>query len=160
MIEANMNVKKIALGLGSNLGDRQQNIDQAVESLSLAGLKDIYLSKFVESEPVDCPAGSGIYLNGALSAEWHGSCRQLLVLCQQIEQSLGRAQVREINSPRPIDIDILLFSSESYCESDLIVPHPRMLSRNFVMLPLAEVAGSWIIPSMGITVQQVAEGFL
>jgi 2-amino-4-hydroxy-6-hydroxymethyldihydropteridine diphosphokinase len=155
-----MDVKKMALGLGSNLGDRQKNINKAVELLTLGGVHEICISKLVESEPVDCPDGSGLYLNGALSALWSGSCRQLLILCQQVEQSLGRPQVREVNSPRPIDIDILLFGSESFCESDLIVPHPRMLNRDFVMTPLAEVAGSWIIPNKGITVKQAAKEFL
>ncbi|MCH2206107.1 MAG: 2-amino-4-hydroxy-6-hydroxymethyldihydropteridine diphosphokinase [Lentisphaerales bacterium] len=149
---------KVALAYGSNLGNRSENITLAVDKLKENGLGNICCSKHVVSKPVDCPQGSGDFLNGALTGEWQGSCRELLDLCQKIEGEVGRSKVREINSPRPIDLDILLFGEEMFAEEDLKVPHERMLQRGFVMGPLAEVAADWIIPGEDSTVGQYFKG--
>lgn len=148
----------VALAYGSNLGDRAENIALAVRKLESNGLRNVNCSKHVISEPVDCPEGSGDFFNGALTGQWQGSCRELLDLCQKIEIEIGRPEVREINSPRLIDLDILLFGTETYAEIDLVVPHERMLQRDFVMGPLAEVAADWMIPGEKSTVGRYFEG--
>ena len=155
-----MAYRKVALAFGSNLGDREENILLAVLKLEENGFRNISCSSSMVSEPVDCPEGSGEFFNGSLTGEWSGSCRDLLILCQKIEKELGRPGVREVNAPRPIDLDILLFAEEVYSEVDLKVPHERMLVRDFVMLPLAEVAADWIIPGQNATVKECLEPFL
>ena len=152
-----MKVTKVALGLGSNLGNREANIFAALELLQQCGFTDQQVSSLVSSEPVDCPEGSGEFLNGAATGVWKGAARDLMEVCQRIEKELGRPEVREINSPRPVDLDILLFGDEIVSEEDLVVPHPRMSERDFVMKPLAEIAKDWIIPDSGITVESKAE---
>ena len=76
--------------------------------------------------------------------------------CNEVEREMGRPQQREINSPRTIDIDILLFGNECICVEGLSVPHKRMLNRNFVMMPLAEIAGDWIVPGTSKSVGELA----
>ena len=150
----------VALAYGSNLGDRTVNINRAVELLKQEGFDVIKVSEPMESQPVDCIAGSGIFLNGAIAGKWSGTSQELLALCQKIEKMLGRKEIREINSPRPIDLDILLFGREVIKEENLTVPHPRMNERDFVMLPLNEVAYDWVIPTSGCTVSEAARKFL
>ena len=150
----------VALALGSNLGDRSQNICKAVTLLQENGFQLDVVSEMMSSEPVDCPDGSGEFLNGALTGRWHDSCRALMELCQEIERKLGRPGEREINAPRPVDLDILLFGNEIYDERDLKVPHVRMLERDFVMLPLNEIASNWQVPGTENTVGELSQVFL
>ncbi|MCM8536101.1 MAG: 2-amino-4-hydroxy-6-hydroxymethyldihydropteridine diphosphokinase [Lentisphaeraceae bacterium] len=148
-----LQLNKVALAFGSNLGDRAQMIKAAIEQLELHGFHVQKVSKNYSSTPVDCPVDSGDFLNGALIGKWKGTCRELLSVCQEIEQELGRLTIREINSPRPIDLDILLFNEEIYDEKDLVVPHQRMHLRDFVLEPLAEVASDWFIPTLKTSVE-------
>lgn len=153
-----MSYKKVALAYGSNLGDRYKNIELAISKLKENGVENIVSSKPMKSEPVDCPSGSGEFLNGALVGEWSGTCKELMLTCQMIEREMGRSEVREINAPRFMDLDILLFGDESYELPDLQVPHARMFERDFVIMPLAEVAADWILPGVNCTVGQYLEG--
>ncbi|MCM8530555.1 MAG: 2-amino-4-hydroxy-6-hydroxymethyldihydropteridine diphosphokinase [Lentisphaeraceae bacterium] len=148
-----LQLNKVALAFGSNLGDRSLTIKTALEHLESHGFHILNVSKNHSSEPVDCPDGSGEFLNGALIGNWPGTCRELLLVCQEIEQDLGRLAIREINSPRPIDLDILLFNEDIYAEKDLIVPHERMHLRDFVLEPLAEIASDWFIPTLKLSVE-------
>ena len=151
--------KKVALAFGSNLGHKEKNISKALDYLQKGGFKISAVSASMKSDPVDCTPGSGIFLNGALTGTWGKNANDLLELCQEIEQRMGRKEVRAINSPRPIDLDILLFDSEVITCESLKVPHPRMLERDFVMLPLDEVASDWLIPGIDKTVHEIAENF-
>lgn len=154
-----MNKKQVALAFGSNLGDRRKNIEKSLSMLSAGGFEIEKISTYVESDPVDCTPDSGIFTNGALTGTWSGTSLDLLDLCQSIEEVLGRKQIREINSPRPIDLDILLFSKEIVNSNNLVIPHQRMHLRDFVMLPLDEIAPSWEVSGMKKTVHEIAEGF-
>ncbi|NQZ56888.1 MAG: 2-amino-4-hydroxy-6-hydroxymethyldihydropteridine diphosphokinase, partial [Lentisphaeraceae bacterium] len=142
----------VALALGSNLGNCQQNIEDALVLLENSGFELLIVSRMMSSEPVDCPDGSGVFLNGALIGRWAGECRELMELCQKIEKQLGRPENRVVNAPLPVDIDILLFGDKQICESDLLVPHIRMFERDFVMLPLNEIASEWVVPGKEKTV--------
>ncbi len=134
----------VILAYGSNLaapcGSREGNIAEAMRLLDEGGFQLDQISAAVASTPVDCPSGSGEFLNGVCSGFWSGSPRQLMQLCQTIESRLGRAAQREVNAPRPIDLDIILFGDLVLNEPDLVIPHPRAFQRDFVMQPLRSLA--------------------
>ena len=150
----------VALALGSNLGNCQQNIEDALVLLEDSGFELLVVSRMMSSEPLDCPDGSGVFLNGALTGRWAGGCRELMELCQKIEKQLGRPESRVVNAPRPVDIDILLFGELQICEVDLVVPHIRMFERDFVMLPLNEIASEWNVPGKDETVKELSRKFI
>ncbi len=129
----------IFIALGSNLGDRLSYIEKAVVLLKDAGLKVQRLSKVIETDPVGGPATQGKYLNAVLKAQTDLSPEDVHHLTQSIENKMGR--VRKIfNGPRTIDIDILLYDDVKLITRKLIIPHPRMSGRDFVMKPLKEIA--------------------
>lgn len=151
-----MKALRVAIAYGSNLGDRESNISRALDLLAKGGFTISAVSDPVTSEPVDCTPESGIFLNGALTGTWNSSVNELLSLCQEIEIELGRMEVREINSPRPVDLDILLVEDMKIDEEFLKVPHPRMHLRDFVMSPLSEIAPDWVHPGLGKKVHEIA----
>jgi 2-amino-4-hydroxy-6-hydroxymethyldihydropteridine diphosphokinase len=140
------------LSLGSNLGDREQNIALAIEFLSNRGLRITKQSSLYETEPVDV-RGDGWFLNAALAAETDLAPEQLIRTLLEIERDLGRtrpapspdAQDKRKDS-RTIDIDILLYGDEVIHSPNLEIPHPRMADRRFVLVPLAEIAGDILHP--------------
>lgn len=132
-------VHAIYLGLGSNLGDREKHIRQAIESLESRGARLRAVSSLYETQPWGCAAPQPDYLNAVVRLEWAIEPAECMKIVLEIESAAGR--VREgPNQPRPIDIDILLFG-ELVLETDsIIIPHPRMHLRRFVLVPLAEIA--------------------
>jgi 2-amino-4-hydroxy-6-hydroxymethyldihydropteridine diphosphokinase len=127
----------VYLGLGSNLGDRKQNLLKAVGALQeLDGVSHVRLSQIIETAPVGGPQ-QGDYLNAVVECHCSVVAIQLLRQVQIIEQQLKRQRSGK-NHPRTIDIDILLFGDESHASHELTIPHPRMHQREFVMRPLAE----------------------
>ncbi len=129
----------IYLGLGSNLGDREQNIHDAVRFLSGYGISELKLSTIIETAPVGGPP-QGLFLNAVLRAETLLGPQELLKVIQQVESDLGRVRAVK-DGPRTIDIDILLYEGVSLEIPELCIPHPRMKEREFVMAPLREVRG-------------------
>ena len=128
------------LALGANLGDRQGAIARALDALDAAGARVAARSPLYETDPV-APDPQPLYLNGAARVETTLSPRALLDLCLEVERSLGR--IRPTDRPlaaRTIDIDLLLYDDAVIDEPDLAVPHPRLLERAFVRIPLADVA--------------------
>ncbi len=129
----------IYIALGANLGDRHATIAAALRDLSATG--DIAIrrvSAFIESEPVGGPAGQPRYLNAVAALETRLSPPALLARLQAVEAKHGRT--RDVcNGPRTLDLDLLLYHDERLSTADLIVPHPRMAGRAFVMAPLAEI---------------------
>lgn len=122
------------LGLGSNLGDRLGFLKLAVAAISDC----IAVSGVYETDPVGGP-DQGRYLNAVAELDTQRSARELLELCWDLEASAGR--VREVRwGPRTLDVDVLWVDGETVDEPDLVVPHPRMLERAFVMNPLRELA--------------------
>ena len=147
----------ITFAFGSNLGNREAYINQSIELLRENGLQDIKISSFVRSEPVDCPEGSGEFVNGAATATWDGSPLELLDLFQKVELDVGRLPkvARDINAPRVVDLDILLFGDLEIESNRLTVPHPRMWERDFVLGPLNELIPNHYIPYLAKTVRQM-----
>lgn len=129
----------VYLGLGSNLGDREENIQNAIALLSKK-ISVERISTIIETDPIGGPP-QGKYLNAVIKAHADLSARELLETAQQIEKDMGRIRTIQ-DAPRIIDIDILLYGDQSINEKDLIVPHPRMLKRAFVMAPLKEIDAS------------------
>ena len=126
------------LSIGSNLGDRLSHCRQALEKLSReSGLAIAAVSHVYETEPVG-QRSQPDFLNLVVALETEQSPRELLRLCQRIEQELGR-QVGERWGPRVIDLDILLLGDQVVSEPDLEIPHPRMHERRFVLVPLQEI---------------------
>lgn len=125
------------LGLGSNLGDRAGNIAKAVALLQDNRITILKMSTVIETEPVGGPP-QGKFLNAVAKVETDFSAQELLSRCQDIEKQLGR--LRDIvNGPRTMDIDILLYDQLRLQTPSLVIPHPRMWERSFVMDPLREM---------------------
>ena len=126
------------IGIGSNLGDRQRYIDSAIEELGKSGnIKVTRVSSIYETEPVsEIPQGK--FLNGVVEVSTSLSPRALARQLSEVETALGR--VREAkNAPRTIDLDILYYGDERVSEKDLIIPHPRISEREFVLKGLREL---------------------
>jgi len=129
----------VYLGMGANLGDRQQTIEKAVQMLAQTpDIKIINQSAYYETEPIGYTAQDW-FLNNVLHIRTTLTPAALLKVTQAIEQQLGR--VRTIRwGPRTIDIDILFYGEQIINTPDLIIPHPRLLERAFVVIPLLEIA--------------------
>ena len=141
------------IGLGSNLGSREHNIFEAIEQLSdTKGIEVRKRSYLYETEPVGGPTQRK-YLNSVIEIECVLKPGELLMLLHKIENKLGRQREGE-NFPRTIDLDVLLYDELILDEPDLIVPHPRMLERQFVLEPLAEIAPQLKHPLSGRTMSE------
>lgn len=123
------------LGMGSNLGDRRRFLAEAVRSLD--GV--VAVSQLYETEPVGGPDGQDPYLNLVVELDTDLAPRELLGVCHRLESAAGRVR-SEPWGPRTLDVDVLLIDGVEVDDPDLIVPHPRMWERRFVLAPLAELA--------------------
>ncbi len=135
----------VYLALGSNIGDREMNLREAVRLLSESGIHIITISSIYETEPVDY-LDQPWFLNAVLEATTKLSPAQLLATLRNIESQMGSKKAFA-KGPRLIDLDILLYDNATIDTADLQVPHPRMLQRNFVLAPLAEIAPTLRHPS-------------
>lgn len=127
---------RAVIGLGSNLGDRVGNLRAALARLEEHGIAVAEKSAIWESQPV--PADQPVFFNAAVVVETVLDPTALLVLLKDIERALGRRPGRRWG-PRPIDLDILFFDDLRLASPDLVIPHPRIHERNFVLAPLVEV---------------------
>lgn len=136
------------IGLGSNLGDKKANIKKALELLDTStGVRVKKVASLYRTAPLGY-TGQDWFLNTVAELETGLSPRELLSLLLDIEERLGR--VRTIRwGPRTVDLDLLLFGREEIDTPDLIVPHPRMSERAFVMVPLAELKPEITVPGQG-----------
>jgi 2-amino-4-hydroxy-6-hydroxymethyldihydropteridine diphosphokinase len=145
--------RKVYLSLGSNLGDREANLHQALAGLKKMGTV-MAASGFYETEPVEVEGEQPWFLNAAVGLETDLEPDELLAATLAIEQAMGRRR-EGVRSPRTIDIDILLFGDLEIREPQLVVPHPGLERRRFVLAPLAEIAPDAIHPVTKRRVQEM-----
>ncbi|ACD82398.1 7,8-dihydro-6-hydroxymethylpterin-pyrophosphokinase [Methylacidiphilum infernorum V4] len=148
----------VGIALGSNEGQKNKHIEEALSFLRNLTINNHFLcSSIWETRPVDCPEGSPDFLNCVAEIETDLPARTLLAFLQDFELSRGRLPLgsREKNGPRPIDLDILYYGGERVTENDLIIPHPRIAQRLFVLGPLAEIRAELILPGYSKTVKEL-----
>jgi len=146
--------KVVYLSLGSNLGDREANLRNAIERLRGVG-NPVAISSFYETEPIDV-VSQPWFLNCAVKLDTEKMPRQLIAAILSLEQEMGR-QRKQQKAPRTIDIDILLFGSSIIEIPSLTIPHPRMHERRFVLEPLAEIAPDARHPVFKRTIRELRE---
>jgi 2-amino-4-hydroxy-6-hydroxymethyldihydropteridine diphosphokinase len=147
-------VRGVFLGLGSNLGDRAANIDQGLARLAEHPRIVVRrVSPLYETAPVG-PVGPGDFLNGAAEIETQLEPEPLLGILLATEKLLGRVRTGR-PGPRTLDLDLLLYGPEIIDRPGLVVPHPRLHERRFVLAPLADIAPEAIVPDRGRTVRQL-----
>lgn len=150
-----MDAVPAGIALGANLGDRAAHLRDGLTFLAtLAADGTVRASRVIETEPVDCPPGSPAFLNTAAVIAYAGTARALLEALQGFERLLGRAAPgeRAVNAPRPLDLDILFFGDAAIDEPGLVVPHPRLAQRRFVLEPLAELEPDRVLPGFSLPV--------
>jgi len=147
----------VYLGLGSNLGDRRRNLEAALDALRAhPQIAVTAVSSFLETDPVGGPPGQGRFLNAAAKIETDLSPEALLEELKRVERALGRREGPRW-SPREIDLDILLCGDTILETGTLVIPHPRMRERRFVLEPLAEIAPTARDPVTGLSVRALLE---
>jgi 2-amino-4-hydroxy-6-hydroxymethyldihydropteridine diphosphokinase len=147
-------VKTIYLSLGSNIGDREQMLQSALDRLQASDLDITRVSSVYETEPVDFEE-QRLFLNLAVEAQTDLFPLMLLSRIQKVELQLGRKRTGPPKGPRTIDIDILLYGESRIRSSHLEIPHPRMQHRRFVLAPLVELAPELRHPVSGATMQDL-----
>ncbi|NRB73117.1 MAG: 2-amino-4-hydroxy-6-hydroxymethyldihydropteridine diphosphokinase [Verrucomicrobiales bacterium] len=131
---------QVGISLGSNLGDRVSNLSEAIHSLGDArSTSHLLVSGLYETVPVDCPPDSPDFFNCVIEIETDLSPVELLDFTQGIERELGRPDERARNAARPVDLDLLYYDEVELKSDRLILPHPRLQERAFVLLPLLEI---------------------
>jgi 2-amino-4-hydroxy-6-hydroxymethyldihydropteridine diphosphokinase len=143
---------RVAISLGSNLGDRRAHLDYAIDALRL-DLRDVIVSSFLETQPVGVGPEHGAYLNAAVVGNTGLTPRFLMERLLEIEEERGRVRPYAM-APRTLDADLLLYGDRIIEEDGLLIPHPRFRERGFVLLPLAEIAPEMIDP---VTQKTIAE---
>jgi len=159
-IEESKIYKFAFIALGSNLGDSQQIIFDAMARLQKYSIEPIFKSSLWQTLPVDCPPDSPKFVNAVAGLMPKGSetPESLLEKLRELEREFGRAPKTVLNEPRPLDLDLIAFGSETRDTPDLILPHPRAHLRRFVLQPLSEIASALILPGQGKTIAELLAG--
>jgi 2-amino-4-hydroxy-6-hydroxymethyldihydropteridine diphosphokinase len=150
---------RVGIALGSNLGDRLANLQAAREALlEIATPGESFLQASVyQTEPLHCPPDSPFFYNSVVEIAYEGSPFDLLNLTQSIEIRLGRITHPERNAPRIIDVDLLYFGDQMVDTEALVLPHPRIGERRFVLQPLADIRPDLILPSSTHSISELLE---
>jgi 2-amino-4-hydroxy-6-hydroxymethyldihydropteridine diphosphokinase len=146
------------LGLGSNQNDRLAQLRAAIESLDAHDrIAVVARSSVYETEPVGEILDQPDFYNAVIAIETDLAPRELLDACKQIERELGRAEGGPRHAPRPIDIDLLIIEDIALSEDDLLIPHPELANRRFVLAPLDELAPEVTLADGRTPAQALAE---
>lgn len=146
-------MEKIYLSLGSNMGDRGENLQSAMVLLEKWGVKIVRSSSIYETEPIGLK-NQGWFYNMVVECETESTPEELLKIAKSVENSLKRERTVK-NGPRTIDIDIILYNNIIVDKSGLKIPHERMHLRNFVLIPLDEIAPEVVHPILKKTVREL-----
>lgn len=144
----------VYLGIGSNLGDRRGHCEKALgqirqnPAITLRRVSSLYETEPLEYQP------QGWFYNAAAEMDTTLSAGAFFAFCRQVEEGLGK-KVEVRKGPRTIDLDLLFYGQEVIQEPELIVPHPMLALRAFVLVPLAEIAPQWVHPALGKTVLEL-----
>ena len=147
------------VALGSNLAEPRQNVLRAIELLQALSDSPLLKSSLWQTAPVDCPPGSPVFVNAVvgLVPRTGETPESLLAKLQALEKQFGRRPKKEINEPRPLDLDLIAFGDEVRQSDLLALPHPRAHERRFVLQPLAEIAPDLILPGQRRTAAELLE---
>jgi 2-amino-4-hydroxy-6-hydroxymethyldihydropteridine diphosphokinase len=143
-------VDRVAIALGSNLGNRREHLDFAVSKLQTL-LRNLAVSRYYDTAPVGVSGPQPLYLNAAAVGDTRLPARDLLDALLAIERERGRERPHA-NAARTLDLDLILYGSVVIDEPGLTVPHPRFRDRKFVLEPLAEIAAQLVDPFTGRTI--------
>ncbi len=145
------------VALGSNLGDPRGTVLRAMERLQELSEDPLLKSSLIQTAPVDCPPGSPEFVNAVVGLRPRAdeTPESLLARLQALEKEFGRRPKQVLNEPRPLDLDLIAFGSETHNGKELTLPHPRAHERRFVLEPLSEVAPDLILPGQKQTVLQL-----
>lgn len=138
----------IYIALGANLGDPRESFKQAIVALEGNGVSVAALSGLWQSPAWPPRTNAPDYINACAQVDFSGNARELLALLHKTEASQGRERT-VLNAPRTLDLDLLDFRGEVITASDIHIPHPRMMNRGFVLLPLSQIAPNWPHPVTG-----------
>jgi 2-amino-4-hydroxy-6-hydroxymethyldihydropteridine diphosphokinase len=147
---------RVAIGLGSNLGDRLAHLELGRNRLE-AVLANVRYSSVYETEPVHLRAQPG-FLNACCVGSTRLTATGLLRELQRVEREAGRRRGEMRYGPRELDLDILLYGEEIVDRPGLQIPHPRLAERAFALVPLAEIAAEWVHPLLERPITELAEG--
>jgi 2-amino-4-hydroxy-6-hydroxymethyldihydropteridine diphosphokinase len=145
----------VFLGLGSNLGERERALDEGLRLLAAGGFRVERRSSLWLTAPLGGPP-QGDFLNAAVQGRTALSPEELLRACLEAERELGRVRLVR-NGPRTLDLDILFYGDLQRDQPGLVIPHPRLHERRFVLAPLAEIAPLFRHPGLGSTVAELLE---
>ncbi len=149
----------VGIALGSNLGNRARELDAGIMFLrSLADDHEVLEAPRIETAPVDCPPGSPPFLNTVaeiLVETVELPPLALLSALQDFEVERGRELIREVNTPRPLDLDIIYYGNERFDQMGLLIPHVRAHQRRFVLEPLAHIRPDLVLPGQTRTVKEL-----
>jgi 2-amino-4-hydroxy-6-hydroxymethyldihydropteridine diphosphokinase len=146
----------VYVALGSNLGNREENIRAAIARLADLASGAVEQSSFYETEPLGMDAP--LFINAVVGFHTHLSPEELLVALQGIEVDMGRPADHRENDSRTIDLDIICYGDLRIDAPNLELPHPRAHLRSFVLVPLAEIAPALVLPGQSKTAQELANG--
>jgi 2-amino-4-hydroxy-6-hydroxymethyldihydropteridine diphosphokinase len=150
---------RVGIALGSNLGDRLANLQAAREALreiNTLGATFLQAATY-QTEPLHCPPDSPFFYNSVVDLAYEGTPFELLGLTQSIEIKLGRIVHHQRNAPRIIDVDLLYFGDQIIDTETLVLPHPRIAERRFVLQPLADIRPDLILPGSTRSISRLLE---
>lgn len=150
---------RTGIAFGSNLGDRLEHLRQA--RAALVGLSSVTepfrFSRVFQTEPIGTDPGAEPFLNAVGEVEYSGHPLDLLDALQEIEARFGRPSKRPRNAPRPIDLDVLYVGNLVLRNEEIVIPHPRLHMRRFVLQPLCEIRPDLMLPGQEQNVSQLLE---